>query len=112
VAHPTHGCVFPVGLVEELLSVCPAEPIILDPYIGSGTVAVAAKSVSESTVYGFDLNCATAREAVPEAVCYTRSLWDRHARVGSEVLVRDAARLANLRPHAQKRVRRTASVPI
>jgi DNA modification methylase len=112
VAHPTHGCVFPVSLVEELLSVCPAEPIILDPYIGSGTVAVAAKSVPNSTVYELDLNCSTAREAVPEAVCHTRSLWDRHARVGSDVLVRDAARLANFRPQAQKRARGSASVPI
>ena len=44
VSHPRHGCVFPVGLVEELLSVCPAKPIIIDPYIGSGTVAIAAKA--------------------------------------------------------------------
>jgi site-specific DNA-methyltransferase (cytosine-N4-specific) len=66
VSHPRHGCVFPVGLVEELLSVCPAKPVIIDPYIGSGTVAVAANSVPESTVYGFDLNCSTAIGAVPE----------------------------------------------
>ncbi len=71
------ACVFPVGLVEELLSVCPAKPVIIDPYIGSGTVAVAANSVPEFTVYGFDLNCSTARQALPEATCYTR---DRHPR--------------------------------
>ena len=45
-AHPRHGCVFPLSLAEELLSVCPAKPVIIDPYIGSGTVAVAARSVS------------------------------------------------------------------
>ena len=73
VAHPKHGCVFPVSLVEELLSVCPARPVILDPYIGSGTVAVAARSVPKSAVYGFDLNCSTAREAVPQAACNTSS---------------------------------------
>jgi hypothetical protein len=112
VAHPTHGCVFPVSLVEELLSVCPTEPIILDPYIGSGTVAVAAKSVPESTVYGLDLDCSTAKEAVPEAVCYTNSAWGRHARAGSEVLGRDASRIANCRPQVQKRARSSASVLI
>jgi hypothetical protein len=73
VAHPRHGCVFPLSLVEELLSVCPPRPIILDPYIGSGTVAVAAKSISGSTVYGFDLDCAAAREAIPDAACLTIS---------------------------------------
>jgi site-specific DNA-methyltransferase (cytosine-N4-specific) len=26
VAHPKHGCVFPLSLVEELLSVCPPRP--------------------------------------------------------------------------------------
>jgi site-specific DNA-methyltransferase (cytosine-N4-specific) len=72
VSNPKHGCVFPLSLVEELLSVCPAKPVIIDPYIGSGTVAVAANSIPESTVYGFDLNCTTAREALPEATCYMR----------------------------------------
>jgi site-specific DNA-methyltransferase (cytosine-N4-specific) len=73
VAHPKHGCVFPLSLVEELLSVCPPRPIILDPYIGSGTVAVAAKSISGSTVYGFDSDCAAAREAIPNVACFTSS---------------------------------------
>ena len=67
VPHPRHGCVFPVSLAAELLSVCPARPIVLDPYIGSGTVAVAAKSIPGCTVYGFDLNCSEAREAMPKA---------------------------------------------
>jgi DNA modification methylase len=65
VAHPMHGCVFPVSLVEELLSICPARPTILDPYIGSGTVAIAAQNLPGSTVYGFDLNCSTAKQVVP-----------------------------------------------
>ena len=73
VAHHRHGCVFPLSLAEELLSVCPARPVIIDPYIGSGTVAVAARSVPESTVYGFDLDCSTVREAVPEATYWTSS---------------------------------------
>ena len=67
VAHPKHGCAFPVSLVEELLSVCPVRPVIIDPYIGSGTVAVAARSVSKATVYGIDLDCSAAREAMPKA---------------------------------------------
>jgi site-specific DNA-methyltransferase (cytosine-N4-specific) len=78
VAHPKHGCVFPLSLAEELLSVCPPRPVVLDPYIGSGTVAIAAKSVPESTVYGFDLDCTAAREAIPDAACRTSSPSDGH----------------------------------
>jgi hypothetical protein len=85
VAHPKHGCVFPVSLVEELLSACPARPVIIDPYIGSGTVAVAARSVSKATVHGFDLDCSTAREALPEAVCNTSSQWHRRNKVTTSV---------------------------
>ena len=71
IGHPKHGCVFPVSLAEELLSVCPPRPVVIDPYIGSGTVAVAARSILGSTVYGFDLDCSAAREAMPEAACHT-----------------------------------------
>lgn len=64
VSHPVHGCVFPVSLVEELLSVCPNNSTIIDPYIGSGTVAVAARNYN-GTVYGFDLDCSLARDICP-----------------------------------------------
>jgi site-specific DNA-methyltransferase (cytosine-N4-specific) len=84
VSHRVHGCVFPVSLVAELLSVCPTRPVILDPYIGSGTVAVAAQSVPGSTVYGFDLNCSAARAAFPDAACHTRSVR-RVGRLGDAV---------------------------
>jgi DNA modification methylase len=67
VAHPRHGCVFPVSLAEELLSVCPPKPIIIDPYIGSGTVAVAARKTYGSVVHGFDLDCSVAIRSVPGA---------------------------------------------
>jgi DNA modification methylase len=70
VAHPQHGCVFPVSLVEELLSVCPSKPIIIDPYIGSGTVAVAARMTYGSVVRGFDLDCSTALESLPGAASF------------------------------------------
>ena len=68
--HPDHGCIFPASLVEELLAVCPPRPVIIDPYIGSGTVAIAANSVAGAVVYGFDLNCAIAKAAIPTAICY------------------------------------------
>jgi len=103
IAHPQHGCVFPLSLVEELLSVCPPRPVILDPYIGSGTVAVAAKSVAESTVYGFDLDCSAAREAVPGAACLISSPWQGHASGRSEMVDRDVARVTRRvrRPRAR-----------
>jgi DNA modification methylase len=67
VSHPEHGASFPVALVEELLMVGPTRPVILDPYIGSGTVAVAAACVMDATVHGFDLNCTIARKRLPHA---------------------------------------------
>ena len=41
--------------------------VVIGPYIGSGTGAVAARSVSKATVYGIDLDCSAAREAMPKA---------------------------------------------
>ena len=67
VAHPEHGCVFPVGLAEELLSVVPPSPVIIYPYIGSGTVAVAARSIRCSSVHGFDLDYSIALRSIPGA---------------------------------------------
>jgi hypothetical protein len=57
-------------LVEELLSVCPPKPIIVDPYIGSGTVAVAARKTYSSVVHGFDLDCSAALESLPGAAFF------------------------------------------
>lgn len=111
-AHPKHGCVFPISLIEELLSVCPETPVILDPYIGSGTVAIAAKSVPDSTVYGFDLNCSSAREAVPEAACYTSSRLRGHTRDGAGALGRNAARITKGRPQVGGRVRSSVSTSL
>jgi site-specific DNA-methyltransferase (cytosine-N4-specific) len=112
VAHPKHGCVFPISLIEELLTVCPEKPVILDPYIGSGTVAIAAKSVPGSTVYGFDLICASAREAVPEAACYTGSPWSGRTRDGAKALGRDATRITKGRPQAEGRAHSSVSTPL
>jgi site-specific DNA-methyltransferase (cytosine-N4-specific) len=58
-SHPKHGCVFPVSLVKELLSAFDNGLTVIDPYIGSGTVAVAALPF-EHRVYGFDLDCSIA----------------------------------------------------
>lgn len=58
-SHPKHGCVFPVSLVQELLSVFENDLAIIDPYIGSGTVAIAALPFGHR-VYGFDLDCSIA----------------------------------------------------
>ena len=84
-------------------------PIILDPYIGSGTVAVAAKSVSGSTVYGFDLDCAAAREAIPDAACLTSSPSDRHTWGRTEMVVRDGVRVAKRGLQAGRRASFSAS---
>jgi site-specific DNA-methyltransferase (cytosine-N4-specific) len=66
-SHPTHGCVFPLSLAEELLSVCPHGSVIIDPYLGSGTVALAARAIA-GVVHGFDLDCSIAKAAIPSAV--------------------------------------------
>lgn len=62
---PEHGCVFPLSLVTELLSCVKREedePLtVVDPYIGSGTVALAAAPLGY-TVHGFDLDCSVAAQ--------------------------------------------------
>jgi site-specific DNA-methyltransferase (cytosine-N4-specific) len=65
-SHPRHGAVFPVSLVEELLAVCPAAPVIVDPYIGSGTVAIAASRIVGAVLHGYDLDCSLVAAAIAE----------------------------------------------
>jgi site-specific DNA-methyltransferase (cytosine-N4-specific) len=64
--HPVHGCVFPPSLVFELLSVCPDQATIIDPYVGSGTTAICAKE--KGVFHGFDLDCSIVAEIFPNSV--------------------------------------------
>jgi len=50
-----HTRAFPVKLVKDFLSVFPNAKLILDPFIGSGTVAVAAKQMGRNFI-GFEID--------------------------------------------------------
>lgn len=62
-SHPIHGCVFPISLIDELLSACRNDITIIDPYVGSGTTAIAAKH--KGAFHGFDLDCSLATSIFP-----------------------------------------------
>jgi len=50
-----HTRAFPLKLVKDMFSVFPTAKIILDPYMGSGTVAVAAKQTGKDFI-GFEID--------------------------------------------------------
>jgi len=50
-----HTRAFPIKLVKDMLSVFPNAKIILDPFMGSGTTAVACKQVNRNFI-GFEIN--------------------------------------------------------
>lgn len=64
-----HFAVFPESLVETcLLASCPPYGLVLDPFVGSGTVAVVARRLGHSYV-GIDVNpdyCEMARRRLAE----------------------------------------------
>lgn len=51
----THKRAFPVKMVEDIIQCFPDSKIILDPFIGSGTTAVGAKSLDKDYI-GIELN--------------------------------------------------------
>jgi len=54
--HDAHFAVFPEKLIETpILSGCPANGLVLDPFMGSGTTAVVARKLNRNFI-GFDLN--------------------------------------------------------
>ena len=69
----THFAVFPERLVELcILAGCPEGGIVLDPFIGSGTVAVVAQRLGRRFV-GFDSNlkyCKMTRDRVRQQVLF------------------------------------------
>ena len=62
-----HTAMFPVTIIRELVKMlCPPNGVVLDPYIGSGTTALAAKKEGRSYI-GVDIDpdyCEIARERV------------------------------------------------
>jgi len=62
-----HCAIFPAAIIQELIKMlCPPSGIVLDPYIGSGTSAVAAVSVGRRYI-GIDIDpeyCEMARDRV------------------------------------------------
>jgi site-specific DNA-methyltransferase (adenine-specific) len=50
-----HTRAFPVKFVQDMLSVFPNAKIVLDPYMGSGTVALASKQMGRDFI-GFEIN--------------------------------------------------------
>jgi DNA modification methylase len=51
-----HHAVFPIALAERpILSTCPAGGIVLDPFMGSGTTAIAAEKHGRQWI-GIELN--------------------------------------------------------
>lgn len=66
----THTAIFPLSIVREMIRLlCPEDGIVLDPYVGSGTTAVA--SIMEGRRYvGIDIDpeyCFSARERIAGA---------------------------------------------
>ena len=64
-----HPAIYPVELIEEFLHLLtPASSIVLDPFMGSGSTAVACKNLDRHYI-GFDINtnyCEYARQRVSD----------------------------------------------
>lgn len=58
-SHPLHGCTYPLSLAAELVAAAPQGCTVIDPYVGSGTTAIAARD-SGKRVIGIDLDCSHA----------------------------------------------------
>lgn len=64
----SHKRVFPEKMCTDIISCFPESNIILDPFMGSGTVAVAAKSLNKIFI-GFEIDyeyCKTAQERIDQ----------------------------------------------
>lgn len=73
-----HPAMYPVALVKEFLFLLTQEnDIVLDPFMGSGSTAVACKQTGRHYI-GFDLNpdyCAFAEKRLQETIPYTPTLF-------------------------------------
>lgn len=74
-----HPAIYPVGIVEEFLRLLtrPGD-VVLDPFMGSGSTAVACKRLGRSYV-GYEINpeyCEEARERVAETEIASISLFE------------------------------------
>jgi DNA modification methylase len=68
-----HPCPYPVSLAQEVLEhIAPSDGTVLDPYLGSGSTAIAAWTLGMNTV-GIDLDCDRAI-----ARCSDRNELERH----------------------------------
>ena len=55
-SHPYHPAVYPQPIIEELIKLLTKpKDVVLDPFIGSGTSAVAAKNTGRHYI-GIDIN--------------------------------------------------------
>lgn len=62
---PDHPCPFPLGLATELLTSCSTRNAnVLDPYLGTGTTAIACRQLGHSCI-GIDLDLSSAQKRSP-----------------------------------------------
>jgi len=77
-ANKNHSATFPVALPEWFIKLfTEKQDIVLDPFVGSGTTAVAAKNL-ERVYIGIDINpkyCETAKEKLAELVIQRSFKW-------------------------------------
>jgi site-specific DNA-methyltransferase (adenine-specific) len=74
-----HPAIYPVEVVEEFLHLLtPSDALVLDPFIGSGSTAVACKKLGRQYI-GYDINpeyCEYARQRVSDTPHATPSLFE------------------------------------
>lgn len=79
-----HPCQFPIALVRRLiLSLCPLEGVVVDPYMGSGTTAIASLMLSRN-FFGCDLEKRYVRVASARA----REFLSGRAKIREDMPVR------------------------
>ena len=75
-----HPAIYPVEVVEEFLHLLtPSGSIVLDPFMGSGSTAVACKKLGRHYI-GYDINaeyCEYARQRVSDTPITTQRLFER-----------------------------------
>jgi site-specific DNA-methyltransferase (adenine-specific) len=74
-----HPAIYPVEVVEEFLHLLtPSDALVLDPFMGSGSTAVACKKLGRDYI-GYDINpeyCEYARQRVSDTPHATPSLFE------------------------------------
>ena len=75
-----HPAIYPVEVVEEFLHLLtPADALVLDPFMGSGSTAVACKKLGRDYI-GYDINpeyCEYAQQRVSDTPPATLSLFEK-----------------------------------